>query len=162
MNTAATALKAQLDLHNRLFNNVLDGITEEESSTRSNEHINHIKWIAGHMLATRMGSMSRMAGLEPNTSYGTLFARGVKPDPNAPYPSLEEIMSKWNSRGAAISEGIAALPEQALSSKSGADVPISDDTLQGLIAFLVSHEAYHIGQLSLLRKMAGKEAMSFR
>ena len=32
----------------------------------------------------------------------------------------------------------------------------------GTIAFLVHHEAYHIGQLALLRRYTGSPAMSYR
>ena len=162
MTTSAAALKSQFDFHTRLFNNVLEGITEAESSKRNAEQINHIKWVAGHIVNTRIGSLSKLAGIEPDESYAVQFARGSSLDPNASYPPLEEIKSRLNETSTAISDHIAKIPEEVLAAKSNAAVPIADDTVRGLLAFLMSHEALHIGQLSLLRKMAGKEAMSFR
>ena len=162
MATATQALSAQIDLQTRLFNNVTEEITDSESSLRKSEYINNMKWIAGHILHTRLGSMSRVAGLQPDGMYEAQFGRGNSFDPSATYPPIEEIRQKWQATAAAISEGISNMPEEVAAAKSGAQVPIADDTVRGLVSFLVSHEAYHIGQLGLLRKMAGKEAMSFK
>jgi hypothetical protein len=39
--------------------------------------------------------------------------------------------------------------------------PIGDATVLGLIAFMVQHDSYHIGQLALLRKHYGLPAMRY-
>jgi uncharacterized damage-inducible protein DinB len=161
MSTSATALKAQFDLQTRLFNNTLEGVTDSETNARGNDHVNHMKFIAGHLLNTRLGFMTQLTGGQPDDSYAAQFGRGVKIDPNATYPSINQITSKWNEISGAIGEGITKLPEEALEAKSPVQTPVADDTIRGLLAFLVSHESYHIGQLGLLRKMIGKEAMSY-
>jgi uncharacterized damage-inducible protein DinB len=161
MNTSTAALKAQFDLHTRLYNNVLDGISDSDANTRSNDHVNHMKWIAGHILNTRLGSFSKMTGNQPDESYVALFGRGVALDPNASYPPIEELKSKWNEVSSSIATGLLKVPEDILSSPATVKTPVDDETVRGLFAFLVSHEAYHIGQLSILRKLAGKPAMSY-
>jgi uncharacterized damage-inducible protein DinB len=160
---SVSSLKTQFDFQTRLFNNVISGVSDDESQVRNSEHINHIKWIAGHMLNTRLGTMSKMAGLQPDESYGTQFGRGSVLDMNATYPSLEEITAKWQAVSPAISEGLSNIPAEVLASKAPFQTPITniDDSIHGVLLFLLSHEGYHIGQLSILRKMAGKEAMSF-
>ncbi len=160
MSTAA-ALKAQFDLHTRLFNNVLDGITDAHANDRKSDDINHIKWVAGHLLNTRLTSINKIAGGQPDDSYAAQFGRGVALDANAVYPPITEITDKWKAASGAISEGITQIPEDVLNAPSPAKAPIADDSIRGLLSFLVSHEAYHIGQLSLLRKLVGKEAMSY-
>jgi hypothetical protein len=162
MTSSSSALKAQFDLHTRLFNNVLEGITDSEASDRKSEHVNHMKWIAGHLLNTRVSSLTKMTGGQPDDSYAALFGRGAALDPAATYPPIGEITTRWNEAAGGISNGLAHVPEEVLSSQSPAQAPIADDTIRGLMAFLISHEAYHIGQLSLLRKLVGKEAMSYR
>jgi len=162
MASTAAALKAQFDLHTRLYNNVLDGVTDSEANNRNADHVNHIKWVAGHLLNTRLDVLTKMTGGQPDTSYGAQFGRGVALDPNATYPPIEEITSRWKNSSAAISEGIGHIPEEVLEAKAPVQAPIADDTIRGLLSFLVSHEAYHIGQLGLLRKMSGKEAMSYQ
>jgi uncharacterized damage-inducible protein DinB len=162
MATSTASLKAQFDLHTRLFNNVTEGITEDDSHNHNSENTNHIKWIAGHLLNTRISTLARITGGQPDESYAAQFGRGVALDPKAKYPPIEEIRSKWNDTAAAISEGINNMPEEALAAKSPVQAPIADDTFRGLLSFLISHEAYHVGQLGILRKMAGKEAMSYQ
>ena len=160
--STAAALKAQFDLHTRLFNNALEGITDPDANSRKDENINHIKWVAGHLLNTRLSTLSRMTGGQPDATYEAQFGRGVALDTNASYPPIEEITSKWTGSSAAISEGLTHIPEEVLASAAPVQAPIADNTMRGLLAFLVSHEAYHIGQISLLRKLAGKEAMSYK
>jgi hypothetical protein len=43
----------------------------------------------------------------------------------------------------------------------GTKFPIEDASRLGLLAFLVQHDSYHIGQLSWLRKYAGLPAMKY-
>lgn len=164
MASSANSIKAQFDFQTRLFNNVTEGISEDDSQVRTAENINNIKWIAGHMLNTRLGTISKMAGLPHDDSYNAQFGRGSVLDTNASYPSIEEITSKWKAVSPAIAEGLCNIPEEVLSSKAPFETPITnlDDSIRGVLSFLLTHEAMHIGQLSILRKTVNKEAMSFR
>ncbi len=161
MASSAAALKAQFDLHTRLYNNALTGVSDAESHSRNNDHVNHMKWIAGHLLNTRLDLLTKMTGGQPDTTYGAQFGRGNSLDPNATYPPLEELTAKWSNSADAISEGIGHIPEEVLDSKAPAQTPIADESFRGMLSFLISHEAYHVGQLGLLRKLIGKEAMSY-
>jgi len=40
--------------------------------------------------------------------------------------------------------------------------PLADGTRLGMIAFLVQHDSYHVGQMAFLRRQLGKPAMSYR
>jgi len=162
MATPTASLKVQFDLHTRLFNNALDGIADSDANTRAHGDINHLKWVAGHMLHSRLNTITQVTGGEPDNTYGAQFGRGVALDPAAQYPSLEEIKAKWNEASPAISERLNNVSEEVLASKAPVQAPVADDSMRGLFSFLISHEAYHVGQLGLLRKMAGKEAMSYR
>jgi uncharacterized damage-inducible protein DinB len=161
MKNSAAPLKAQFDMQTRLFNNVLDGITDTDANARKNENINHIKWVAGHLLDSRLTNIAKMTGMQPDDTYTAQFGRGMALDPKAAYPPITEITAKWKETATALSEGISKIPEEVLAAPSPAKAPIADDTIRGLLSFIVSHESYHIGQLSILRKMAGKEAMSY-
>ena len=161
MLTTTASLKAQFDLQTRWFGNVLDNISDPESHIRDHKQLNHLKWIAGHLLNTRLTSMSRIVGLQPDESYKTQFARGAALENNNVYPSIEQIVTRWNDTAAAISEGILQIPEEVLSMPATAKAPIADETVRGMLSFLISHEAFHIGQMSVIRKLIGKEAMSY-
>ena len=158
---ATSSFKTQFDLQTRLFNNVTEGFSDSEANARNNEHVNHIKWISGHLLNTRLNSMSKAVGLQPDDTYGAQFGRGASLDPHSTYPPLEEIRSKWNATSAVIGDKLNNLPEEVLAIKVEGKFPVADDTVRGLLAFLLSHESYHIGQMGILRKQMGKEAMSY-
>lgn len=161
MSDATASLKAQLDLHTRLFNNVLEGVNDTDANTRNSEQINHIKWVAGHLLNSRVSSLSKVTGLPHDDSYIAQFARGSALEPGANYPPLSQIIGKWNETASGLSNALAHVPDEVLAAPSPSKAPIADDTVRGLLSFLLSHEAYHIGQLSILRKLAGKTAMAY-
>jgi uncharacterized damage-inducible protein DinB len=161
MSSTAAPIKTQFDLHTRLFNNVMECISDAESNNRNSDHVNHMKWIAGHLLNTRVNALSQLTGGTADNSYVAQFGRGNSLDPNATYPPISEITTRWKDTSDTISQGLGHLPEEVLESKAPFPSPVADESFRGLLAFLVSHEAYHIGQLGLLRKMSGKEAMSY-
>ena len=153
----SSTIAAQFDLHTRLFNNVLADIADNESTKKANDNVNHIKWLAGHLVNTRL-MMKDMAGLQADERF-TPFGKTL--DSSANYPSLEVIKTKWNEIAPKLSEALKNAPEGLLSSPSPAESPIGDNTMKGFLGFLMHHEAYHIGQLGILRKYAGKEAMKY-
>jgi uncharacterized damage-inducible protein DinB len=161
MNTSAAALKAQFDLHTRLFNNVLHEISDTDANTRKDENINHIKWIAGHLVNSRIAMINRVSGGTADEVYTAQFGRGNSLDVNASYPPIEEITGKWNETATTIGDQLTNMPEEVLISPAPFKAPIADETMRGALSFLLSHESYHIGQLSILRKLVGKEAMSY-
>ena len=161
MATSMAALRAQFDLHTKLFNNVLDGITDADASTQHADSVNHMKWIAGHILNTRLNSLCKMAGIPHDASLALLFGKDAKLSADVAYPSMNEIKERWNTNAPLLAEALTHIPADKLAAKSPATVPINDDTVLGTLAFLVAHESHHIGQLSVLRKMLGKPAMSY-
>ncbi len=53
------------------------------------------------------------------------------------------------------------LPTAELGRESPQKFPVSDTSVLGGIAFLLTHEAFHIGQLAYLRKFLGLGPMSY-
>jgi uncharacterized damage-inducible protein DinB len=157
-----TSVSAQFDFNTRLLNNALDGINDAESSTPISENSNTIKWIVGHLLSIRLNSLSKIAGIPPDTTLSPLFGRDSKMSADTVYPTLPELSEKWNNLAHELGTAIAQIPTEKLTSKSGATLPINNDSVLGMLAFLMAHESLHIGQLTVLRKMMGKPAMSYR
>ncbi len=94
------SLLIQFDLHQRLYNNVLDGFTDSETNQRPNgdRNVNHVKYLAGHLLNSQYG-LTMMAGLQPLVKWNDLFAvmgqSEAKDDFN--YPSIKEIKVYGNN-----------------------------------------------------------------
>lgn len=113
----------QYDLHHRLYNNVLEGFTDEEANQGLSGfmEVSTVKYLAGHLLNSRNG-LARFAEMEP------------------------EI--KWNEMNNRIRDGLNELaaadpgkapPSPFRVSESGGDH----------WAFINHHQAYHIGQIAI-------------
>ena len=154
----------QFDLHHRLFNNVLDGFTDEETNQRLSGYpeISHVKYLAGHLLSSQYGIAS-IAGLNPEVKWNDLFAvmgqSEAKDD--APYPHIDEIKAEWNRLHEPVRAGLLSLDPSTLNKKPPAPFDVVSDTAGQLWAFISHHQAYHIGQIGILRRAFGKAPMSF-
>ncbi len=60
-----------------------------------------------------------------------------------------------------MSERFPALSAGELGRESPQEFPVNDGSLLAGIAFLLAHEAFHIGQLAFLRKYVGLGPMSY-
>ena len=157
-------LLVQYDLHQRLFNNVLDGFSDEETNLRLEgfPKVNHVKYLAGHLLNSQYG-IAKIAGLNPEVRWNELLAvmgqSQAKDD--IPYPGIEEIIGEWNSLYLPAREGLLNLTADQLSGKAPQPFDAVSDSLGELWAFVSHHQAYHIGQIGILRRALGKSAMSY-
>lgn len=166
--SAKKQLLAQYDLHDVLFNNVINNISDAESNEIIAEPMNSVKWLAGHLLWAQK-NLARIGGAQvviPWSDHFYTIQGATDEDRNAPeseFPTLDQIRDKWNEVSPAIKQGLANLPEQALDSVIEAKHPIApfDNTLGGLWAFINDHQSYHIGQIGILRRSLGKEAMAY-
>jgi hypothetical protein len=157
---AKDMLLAQYDLHTRLFLNCLKDFTEKQSNTRAVAGINHVKWLAGHLLAVRI-NMGKLAGAAVSYDYLPVFQAGTTAQDDASvYPTLEALIDKWNEVSAPVREQFASLSEAALQAPSPFPQPCGD-SFTGMWTFLEHHQAYTIGQVSLIRRILGLEAMKY-
>jgi hypothetical protein len=166
--SAKKQLLAQYELHHLLYNNVLEGISDAEANKCIADPMNSVKWLAGHLLWAN-GNLANLAGAKVEVPWRDHFhtKQGASPaDLNAPksdLPTIEQIISKWNEIAPAIKAGLENLPEEALNSVVEFKHPIYpfDNTLAGFWAFLNDHQSYTIGQIGILRRGLGKEAMKY-
>lgn len=157
-------LITQFDLHHKLYNNVLDGFTDEETNRRLNgiKTMNHVKYLAGHLLNAQYG-IGMVAGINREVKWNELFAPmgQSKARDDIEYPTIEAIKAEWNQMHASIRNGLQALTDENLSSKPPQPLDKIWATVGEQWAFLNHHQAYHIGQIGILRRGFGKEPMSY-
>lgn len=157
-------LLTQFDLHQRLYNNVLDGFTDEETNQRlhDDQKINHVKYLAGHLLNSQYG-LAMIAGLNPELKWNDLFAvmgqSEAKDD--FEYPDIEEIKAEWNRLYEPTRHGLKELTPEMFNQVPPAPFDQVAETAGELWAFINHHTAYHIGQIGILRRGFGKPPMSF-
>jgi uncharacterized damage-inducible protein DinB len=154
--STATTITSQFDLHTRLFRNVLEGITDDAAATQHSPNANHIKFLAGHLVHTRL-MLVGYVGL-PGDDRFSQFDKNIAP--RATYLPMAEILAKWDEIAGPISAGISKMSAEDWAGTAPFPTP-TGTTMADFLAFLMHHEAYHIGQLGILRKFAGKEAMKY-
>lgn len=148
------------ELQTRLFKNVLAGIKNEDASERINEKVNHIAWLAGHLVSARY-MIAGLVGLQEQEPYPDIFGHG-KGIQEVEYPAIEELVKDWQPISEKLLNRLKTISDEELSAKSPIQVPIGDASLKGTITFFAHHEAYHIGQIGILRKYVGKDAMEYK
>jgi hypothetical protein len=158
----------QYDLHQVLYNNVLADISDEESDKCITDPMNSVKWLAGHLAWAQL-NLSNIGGVPVDFAWRDHYhtKQGASPAdlaaPPSEVPTLQTILDKWNEMAPLIRAGLESLPNQALESVVAIPHPIApfDDTLAGLWAFINHHQAYTIGQIGILRRGLGKDAMKY-
>lgn len=160
-----TPIAKQFALHTRLFNNVLQGIADADAGIRISDNINHLQWIAGHLNASRYG-IAGLLGLEASFKYMSIYADATQPPPGnraldatITYPTLTDIMQCWNDFAPAFNHAVSNLPNQQLDEALPPGLPFK--TLIDLLSFVASHESYHIGQMSIIRRYLGLGPMQY-
>jgi len=146
-------LQTLFDVNHRVLHRNVNGLTHEESLIQPPQGGNCLNWIAGHIVATR-GGLLELLGEKPvwSSEEEVLYRRGSKPiQDGSRAKSLATILADYDRSQERVRAGIARLTEAAMKEKRG------DDTLGGTLHILHFHEAYHIGQTAILRRMAGKE-----
>jgi uncharacterized damage-inducible protein DinB len=148
----------QFDFHTRLFNNALKDISEYEANESMEHKVNNIKWLAGHLVGTRL-LLKNYAGLKEDERF-EVFGKGY--DPVADYPSLQIIKTKWNEIAMPLSIALNNIPESHLEADGPSWLPVDEKNIRAFLAYLMHHEAYHLGQMGILRRQLGKDALIYR
>jgi hypothetical protein len=118
------------------------------------------RWIVGHVAIHRR----RVAALVGNpctaVDWESAFQRGSSsadvPDHVDPYA----VHAACHDAHAHMVLGWPTLTEEALLQSVGRVLPDGSRSVGGAIRFLAWHEAYHLGQLGLLRRMIGKPGIA--
>ncbi|MCO5277889.1 MAG: DinB family protein [Saprospiraceae bacterium] len=161
-----TQLLKQFDLLDRWFKTALDNLSDKETNQRIDPKMNHIKYIAGHLFHTNY-IFAQFAGVKAEPKWSDLFAGQGKTKAldNYPYPDINEIIDEWEKLFPQVRAGLSNLSEEILNKEVPSPIAqsgIFDSTIRDLWTFFNYHQAYHIGQIGLLRKGLGKETMKYQ
>jgi uncharacterized damage-inducible protein DinB len=160
MDSRIAPLVVILRLNTKLFGNCLDGLTEEQCAVRPSDTTNSARFVAAHLAESRYYTLKVLGAPQPFPLERYLGEwRGI--DEITEWPSLAEIKSAWAEASAALDARLGAFGAAELDAPSGSQMPLEDSSVLGLLGFMVQHDSYHLGQLSMLRKHAGLPAMSY-
>lgn len=149
----AATLKFQFTTHARMLDRNLGGITDEEALIQPAGGGNCLNWVLGHIVASREPILSLLGeALDWDPTFVRRYERGSAPvasaaDALAPLAEIREAFTRSQER---LLRGLDTISPEEL------EEAVGDDTRGQRLAFLQLHEAYHIGQTGLLRRLVGK------
>lgn len=161
MDARVAPLADILRLNTVLFRNCLDGLSDEQALTRPSNATNSAAFIAAHLASSRFFLLKTLGVGEADPLAAYLDGRqGI--DDIAQLPPLREIQAAWTQGAHLLRDRLDRLTSADMDAPSSIGFPLANGTLLGTLTFLVQHDSYHLGQLSLLRKYAGLPAMRYR
>lgn len=148
------ALGKRIRFNNHLLTLATEGFGESHWSFRPETGGSSALWILGHLASSRR-VMRRLAGdAVEESDWEKFFRRGTRPE-DATYPPTDEFVQEFFSSGEALAGHLATLPEDVASGASPIEFPDGSKTVEEALHFLYFHETYHLGQVGLLRRLAG-------
>jgi uncharacterized damage-inducible protein DinB len=135
----------------------LAGISNQESLRPPQPGGNTMNWIVGHVVRTRNKALG-LLGDTPLFDDAEFEAYGHG-STAAPLP-LDELKRRFDALGPALDTALERTSPQQLS----AAAPFSptgnpNETVGTLLASIAFHEAYHLGQTGLSRRLLGKRGV---
>lgn len=137
-----------LNYNHYSVNKNLEGITHEESLISPQAGGNCINMVLGHIVITR-DTLLETFGFEGicNEKMGKMYAQGAPPLEAEDAVDINELLRRYNDSQEKITN---VLPQQDLGGE--------EEKIKNLLG-LAFHEAYHAGQIGILRRVIGKEGL---
>ena len=161
MDSRIAPLAEILRLNTTLFRNCLDGLSDEQAAARPSGATNNAAFVAAHLTNARYYLLKTL-GVEETDPLASYLDGRKSLDALEKLPPLSEIQAAWTKAAHLLRDRLAALTPADLDAPSSAKFPLADGTLLATLTFLVQHDSYHVGQLSLLRKYCGLPAVRFQ
>lgn len=155
----AITLKMQYDIYANTFaKNIAD--IEDLKADKRIEGANSLKWILGHTLDIQF-NLGMLTGQIRENPYAEQFGFGKLFNPKGNYPSIKQMIADWDRLSPIISAAIGNMTKEKLDVASPIPLPISEQTIRGLLAFQMHHLGYEFGQIGLYRKFLEKSSFTY-
>ena len=134
----------------------LADVTDEESFRSPDPGGNTMNWIVGHVVRTRNQALG-LLGEKPLFEDDDFAAYGASESRSGPTLSIDELKRRFDKLGPILDGALRRTSPSQLS----AAAPFSptgnpNETVGTLLASIAFHEAYHLGQTGLSRRLLGK------
>ena len=137
-----------------------EGISPEESVTSTPDGASCVNWVVGHIVGARNGILKTL-GQAPalDDPRMTAYGRGADPiTPESKVVPLPELLEALADSQQRLMTTLAELSNEDLTREVPGPITGKPEPLSHFLGSLAFHEAYHSGQLGVLRRLLGKEA----
>lgn len=160
MHSLIRPIITQFETNTELFLKNMKGLSNETITMQPKKGVNSIGFLAVHLHDARY-YIGQYIGLAVRNPFADMLRNVENVVELTELPEITEIISTWKVISEKLIKVFEQLDEDKLLQKAAVDLPINDDTLIGSIAFFMQHESYHIGQITLLRKLLGMTPAAF-
>ncbi len=157
--TISEQLLKQYKFADMAFKMNMKGVSHEDSIVLPKPAGSCINWIVGHLLATREDILE-LLGIDPMQSDEETkpYYRDGDSSATDQFTNLPELLDMFGDTQMLILEKLEELDDEQLSQPIPNDNPdVNPVSLSSRLFFYHFHEAYHIGQIGLVRRLIGKE-----
>ena len=151
-------LTTQFGMNQWIADRNFDGLSHADSLTRALPGGNTLNWLAGHIVATRCAVLPALQRESPwGDREKQMYRRTSEALPDADLLPFEEIVRIFSQTTELILSGLAELSAEGFAAPAPFSPGGQPVTVAGLLAKIAIHEGYHLGQIGVLRRVAGKE-----
>lgn len=143
-----------LQLNAKLFIRAVRDISDTQGEEIIHPAINPPHWIIGHTLSNRY-YLLQCCDASVQDPYAEYYGDGKGLTQGVRYPPVSEILQAFRSFSPVVEAAMLNFPLENLQQPAPFPLPVQDQTGRGLLAFLLQHESYHVGQLSIIHQMLG-------
>ncbi|MCG8459271.1 MAG: DinB family protein [Holophagales bacterium] len=151
----------QLNVAAWMLRSNLEGLTHDDSMAQPRPAGNCINWILGHVVGAR-DLIAELIGAEGVLDDQTRqrYGRGSEPITDSAPKTFDELLEAFQASHEGLLEGFESISEGSLTAKA----PFSpagneNETIESLLASLMIHESYHIGQVGVVRRVIGRSGV---
>lgn len=150
-------------MQTQMFDNMLNGVKEEDALRRIEGRTNHITWMVGNLVNCRYW-LANVLGITDKDPHADLFENARSLDEKFHYPSLKELKDEWHKISPELYRRLLSLTEAELLQHYDfgmMKVDFIEENKLNLIGMAVDRQSYLYGQLGLMRKILGYEGVKY-
>lgn len=152
---------AQFGVNDFLASGVWSGFSETEWKERPHPKVNHPVWVLSHLNGIRRGVAANLGVPTPAEPEGAQAAMGEPCRSASDYPTPEALVAEFFELGQAIQAGLSGADAGVYAKTFEPTFPDGKDrTIGEALGFLLAHEALHLGQLSVIRRLHGQPGVA--
>ncbi len=155
-------LAYQFGLCSYVLDRNLGQLSEEEGLIGPPKGGNCLNWVLGHITRTRNRALGLLGQqpLFPDEDFAAYDDNGGVPFSSKTALPFGELKRRYKALQEPWAKGLSGMSDEALSKPA----PISptgnpNETVGSLLAAMAFHEAYHVGQTGMLRRVVGREGV---
>src|SRR4030095_3136288 len=112
-----------------IVNKAIAGVDPEHWFKNPGDDSNHLMWIMGHLVVHR-GKTLKALGVDWNSEWSSLFARGADRLADTKYPSTDEMLAAWQQVSSELANALQQSPADVLDK----DAPKGPPTFNGKVS----------------------------